>query len=97
MATAVTRPERLDPIRWTGTPERAVEIDAFTRNSALVARWQWSPLLNQPARLLIEPDGLDLSKSAEWVVVPLGAVISRLVRDDQDSVLRVAPDREASG
>lgn len=92
MANAV-RPERLEPIRWDGTERRAAEIDVFTRNSALLARWQWSPLLpDQEARVLVEPEEDDITRSAEWMIVPVGAVISRLVRDDQDSVLRLSTD-----
>jgi hypothetical protein len=85
------RPEDVKPIVWTGTPERAAEIDAYTRVSSLLARWQYNPALHAEARLLVEPEEGDLTASAEWKIVPVGASIYRTNRDEQDSPLRIRP------
>lgn len=82
------RPDNVEPIVWTGHPRRAAEIDEYTRDSALIPRWQYNPALHTDARMLVQPEEGDLTRSAEWQIVPVGSVISRLVRDDQDSPLR---------
>jgi hypothetical protein len=85
------KPTNVKPIVWTGHPRRAQEIDEYTRTSALTPRWQYNPALHEEARLLVEPVGGDLTRSAEWQIVPEGAVIYREMTDDQDSPLRIRP------
>lgn len=81
-------PKPARSMTWRATPERAREMDAHTRNTALNARFQYNPHVSPEARLLEEPEPGDLTRSQEWVVVYDGDQVVRL-GDDQDAPLRV--------
>lgn len=90
------RPDDTPPIVWDGTPARAQAIEGYARNSALLVRWQWRPGVDETARVLEEPEEGDLTRSSEWVVVPIGATVYRLEARNPDSPLRVRTPRTAA-
>lgn len=81
-------------LRWDGSAQSATQLSEWTRNAALLARWQWSP--GQEARVLVERD---YPNSAEWVIAPVGAVVRRVAvdgLDEKDWPLRVEVKGESA-
>ncbi len=75
---------------WHPNRDRAKEMAEYCANSAPTPRFSWAgPGSHEPARVLVEPEEGDLTRSAEWVVINDGDRVERLAEKDQDSPLRV--------
>lgn len=82
-------PDQSSYMVWDGSAATAEAITAWSANSSLTVRFQCNLNLHEPdqARTFVERP---FPESAEWVITPVGSVITRRGRDE-DAPLTVTP------